>query len=154
MRLNIIKIITIISITLFIVACGKTKNEIEPAAKQGLEQSMQEAQQVVEKERKETGTSQYKKGDSIPKELVCMVNDAFMGTEQLLVEFEGKQYYGCCEMCKARIPEDKTVRVALDPYTLKEVDKAEAYIVMIGNKGEVAYFANEDNYKKFLAEGK
>jgi YHS domain-containing protein len=55
-------------------------------------------------------------------------------------------------MCVERIPKDKKVREAVDPYTGKAVDKASAYIVMISNEGEVAYFENEENYKKFLAQ--
>ncbi|ULT27157.1 TRASH domain-containing protein [Sphingobacterium sp. E70] len=43
---------------------------------------------------------QYKKGDLVPTEDVCMVNDAFMAKKQLLVKHEGRAYYGCCEMCK------------------------------------------------------
>ena len=63
-------------------------------------------------------------------------------------------YYGCCEMCKERIPTDETVRYALDPQTLSKVDKANAYIVLIGDNDEVAYFENESNYKSFLKENK
>lgn len=35
------------------------------------------------------------KGDKVPNNLVCMVNDAYMGKEQLEVPFDGKMYYGC-----------------------------------------------------------
>lgn len=94
------------------------------------------------------------KGDKVPNNLVCMVNDAYMGKEQLEVLFDGKMYYGCCEMCKERIPTDETVRYALDPQTLSKVDKANAYIVLIGDNDEVAYFENESNYKSFLKENK
>lgn len=91
----------------------------------------------------------YKKGDVVPANLVCMVNNAFMGKQQLEVPFGGKMYYGCCEMCRKRIPEDAASRQAKDPLTLKKVDKATAYIVLIGDNGEVAYFENEGNYAKF-----
>ena len=94
------------------------------------------------------------KGDKVPNNLACMVNDAYMGKEQLEVPFDGKMYYGCCEMCKERIPTDETVRYALDPQTLSKVDKANAYIVLIGDNDEVAYFENESNYKSFLKENK
>lgn len=39
-----------------------------------------------------------KKGKHVPNNLVCMVNDAYMGKEQIEVPFEGKMYYGCCNM--------------------------------------------------------
>ncbi|MHA6247605.1 hypothetical protein ACXYMU_06685 [Pontibacter sp. CAU 1760] len=35
----------------------------------------------------------------LPKEFVCMVNNFYMGKAQFPVEFKGKQYYGCCQMC-------------------------------------------------------
>ena len=93
-----------------------------------------------------------KQGDQVPNNLVCMVNNAYMGVPQLEVPFEGKMYFGCCEMCQERIPKEKTARVAVDPYSLKDVDKAEAYIVLVGERGEVAYFENEKNYKDLLAK--
>ena len=91
-----------------------------------------------------------RKGDHVPSELVCMVNDAYMGKEQIKVDFEGKTYYGCCNMCKERIPKDAAVRTAIDPQTMKSVDKASAYIVMIGDNGEVAYFESKQTYDQFL----
>ncbi|MGJ1432408.1 hypothetical protein ACR79M_13390 [Sphingobacterium spiritivorum] len=93
-----------------------------------------------------------KKGDHVPSELVCMVNDAYMGKEQIKVDFEGKIYYGCCNMCKERIPKDAAVRTAIDPQTMKSVDKASAYIVMIGENGEVAYFESKQTYDQFILE--
>ncbi|OJZ12718.1 hypothetical protein BC792_10333 [Sphingobacterium allocomposti] len=94
-------------------------------------------------------SNEPKKGDHVPSNLVCMVNDAYMGKQQLEVPFDGKTYYGCCEMCKKRIPQDESVRYALDPQTMKKVDKATAYIVLIADGGEVAYFENEQNYTAF-----
>lgn len=88
-------------------------------------------------------------GDHVPSNLVCMVNNEYMGKEQLVVEVEGKTYYGCCEMCQERLPKDESVRYAVDPQTGEKVDKATAYIVLAGPRGEVAYFANEKNYKDF-----
>ncbi len=93
-----------------------------------------------------------KQGDQVPNNLVCMVNNAYMGVPQLEVPFEGKMYFGCCEMCQERIPKEKEARIAVDPYSLKDVDKAEAYIVLVGERGEVAYFENEKNYKDLLAK--
>lgn len=95
-----------------------------------------------------------KRGDYVPSNLVCMVNDAYMGKQQLEVPFEDKMYYGCCEMCQDKIPTDPTVRYAVDPHTLKKVDKATAYIVLIGDNGEVAYFENEANYQNFKQKNK
>ena len=86
----------------------------------------------------------------VPSDEVCMVNDAYMGKRQFEVKFDGKTYYGCCEMCKERIPKDATVRMAIDPYSHKQVDKANAVIAVTGNNGEVSYFKNKENYAKYV----
>lgn len=96
----------------------------------------------------------YQMGDRVPSNLVCMVNNEYMGHEQLVVDFEGKTYYGCCEMCQERIPKDPTVRTAIDPYSKKEVDKSLAVIAITGPRGAVSYFENEENYKKFIEQQK
>lgn len=152
MKAQRIKIAAVLGLSVLAIACGEKQQGEKQQAEAALEQVKEE---MNHKMGGAVATSdQYKKGDVVPKELVCMVNDAFMGKEQLKVEHEGKVYYGCCAMCQSRIPEDETVRVAKDPFTLETVDKADAYIVMIGDNGEVAYFKNEANYQQFIAEAK
>lgn len=90
------------------------------------------------------------KGELVPSDEVCMVNDAYMGKKQFDVKFQGKTYYGCCDMCKERIPKDASVRVATDPYSHKQVDKAVAVIAVTGNNGEVSYFESKDNYDNYF----
>ncbi|WP_295676348.1 hypothetical protein [uncultured Empedobacter sp.] len=94
-------------------------------------------------------TMAYNVGDKVPNKQVCMVNNAYMGKDQFEVPYDGKTYYGCCNMCVERIPNDETARKAKDPYTGKEIDKANAYIVLKDQQGNVDYFENEENYKKF-----
>jgi len=93
----------------------------------------------------------YHKGDVVPNDEVCMVNDAFMGKKQLVVKVEGKTYYGCCEMCQQRIPQDQSVRVAIDPVSNKEVDKATALIAVTGDNGEVSYFESKTTYANYVS---
>lgn len=83
--------------------------------------------------------------------LVCYVNNAYMGKEQIPVEVDGKIYYGCCEGCVDKLKNMREIRFALDPLTGKEVDKALAFIVLKpdGN-GEVLYFESEENYIKYF----
>lgn len=150
MKAKRIKIAAMLGLSVLAIACGEKKQGDKQQAEAALEQVKEEMNHKMGGDVAASG--QYKKGDVVPKELVCMVNDAFMGKEQLKVEHEGKVYYGCCAMCQSRIPEDETVRVAKDPFTLETVDKADAYIVMIGDNGEVAYFKNEANYQQFVAE--
>lgn len=95
--------------------------------------------------------AQFSKGDHIPGEMVCMVNNAFMGKKQILISYEGRTYFGCCGGCVERTKTDESVRVAIDPQTGKKIDKAAAYIVLIGDDGAVAYFASESNYRAFRA---
>lgn len=163
MRTIGIKSLAVVGVSLLAIACGEAKKETAdvapsvPAQENHAGHANHDMHAMHNNETADSGMNtgkNYKKGDAVPSDLVCMVNDAYMGNKQLEVEVEGRMYYGCCEMCKTRIPQDATVRAAVDPYTLKSVDKAEAYIVIIGNNGEVAYFENEDNYKKFVAEGK
>ncbi len=81
---------------------------------------------------------------------VCMVNDKYMGKEQIPVEYEGKIYYGCCKGCVGNLRNNRAVRYSVDPATGKEVDKATAYIVMKPNgTSEVLYFESEESYKKY-----
>lgn len=70
---------------------------------------------------------------------VCMVNDALFEKDQIPVEVEGKTYYGCCQMCKARLAEDAAVRSSVDPVTGKTVDKATAVCGALAD-GTVLYF--------------
>jgi YHS domain-containing protein len=78
---------------------------------------------------------------------VCMVNDQLFEKDQIPVAFEGKTYYGCCEMCKERLAKDAAARTAVDPVTGRKVDKATAVIVA-PPQGKVLYFESE----KTLAE--
>lgn len=89
-------------------------------------------------------------GDVVPSEEVCMVNNEYMGKKQFEVNFEGKIYYGSCQMCKERIPKDPSTRVAIDPFSKKQIDKATAIIAITGNHGEVSYFENNTTYTNYI----
>ncbi len=81
---------------------------------------------------------------------VCMVNEMAMGKEQIPVEVEGKTYYGCCEMCKNALANNPAKRVAVDPLSGKEVDKAKA-VIGAQDDGRVFYFETEENLNKVNA---
>ncbi|MEC4052012.1 hypothetical protein VSP10_04340 [Myroides odoratimimus] len=154
MRTFAIRSLAVVGVSLLTIACGEMKKEPVATAPTHENHANHDMHSMHKESEPVAARGQYKRGDAVPSDLVCMVNDAYMGNKQLEVEHEGKMYYGCCEMCKTRIPQDATVRAAIDPYSLKSVDKAEAYIVIVGNNGEVAYFENEGNYQKFVAEHK
>jgi YHS domain-containing protein len=83
---------------------------------------------------------------------VCMVNNQFMGKDQIPVEVEGRTYYGCCEMCKERLAKDQAVRYSTDPVSGARVDKATAVIGVQPN-GSVFYFENEANLQEYASRG-
>ena len=87
----------------------------------------------------------------VESKMVCMVNNAFMGKEQIPVEVEGKTYYGCCEMCKERLAKDEAIRYSTDPVSGTRVDKAKAVIGVLPD-GAALYFENEANFNKYASK--
>ncbi|MFP5245265.1 MAG: hypothetical protein ACLGH0_01130 [Thermoanaerobaculia bacterium] len=79
---------------------------------------------------------------------VCMINEHAMGKDQIPVEVEGKTYYGCCEMCKKALASDASKRVAVDPVTGKQVDKASA-VIAAQEDGRVFYFESDETLAKY-----
>lgn len=79
---------------------------------------------------------------------VCMITDQEFAREQIPVEVEGKTYYGCCEMCKAKLNNNPESRVATDPVSGNSVDKAEA-VIGAAPDGKVYYFESEENLTQF-----
>lgn len=133
------RIIIILFLAIFMTACTQNKTP----------QNSNTAEAMGHNGKKNNGVT-YQKGDVVPHDEVCMVNNAFMGKKQIEVTHNGKKYYGCCEMCEKRIPEEEAVRIAVDPVSKKQVDKAEAVIAITGDDGEVSYFQNDANYKAFF----
>ena len=88
----------------------------------------------------------YKFGDQVPNDLVCMVNDAYMGEPQIPIPVDGKTYYGCCDMCVKTLSTEESSRMAIDPFSRNPVDKSRAYIVLQDQQGKVAYFESKENY--------
>ena len=136
-----LKIVLVVSI-LSVFSLTSCQNKTEEPTVITHEEQMSEMMQPSE-------TMAYNVGDKVPNKQVCMVNNAYMGKDQFEVPYDGKTYYGCCNMCVERIPNDENARKAKDPYTGKEIDKANAYIVLKDQQGNVDYFENEENYKKF-----
>ncbi|HUP66533.1 MAG TPA: hypothetical protein VM557_14780 [Thermoanaerobaculia bacterium] len=79
---------------------------------------------------------------------VCMINEQYFKSDQIPVEIDGKIYYGCCDMCMERLATDAASRVATDPVSGKEVDKAKAVIGAAEN-GKIAYFESEKNLETY-----
>lgn len=70
---------------------------------------------------------------------VCMMQDTVLPNPGLLIEHEGKIYYGCCPMCRGKMLSDPARYMkATDPVTGNLVDKATA--ALLEYKGTVLYF--------------
>lgn len=90
-------------------------------------------------------------GTPIEHKLVCMVNNRYMGSDQIPVSIQNKTYYGCCDKCVKDLNTDESVRFAIDPLTKSKVDKALAFITMSPKEaGNVLYFESEQAAKKYL----
>lgn len=86
--------------------------------------------------------------EDVPSHLVCMVNNNFMGVDQIKVYVEGKIYYGCCADCEVKLKNDEGQRFAIDPVTNEKVDKATAIIGKLKNN-KVLYFSSKENFEKY-----
>ena len=126
---------------------GKTKNTEVPRPTT-VENKNKEAQSKM------AMAQNYRVGSQVPAELVCMVNDAYMGKLQMPVPVNGKIYYGCCQMCVKTLNNNDEARMGIDPFSKQRVDKTEAFIVLMDVEGKVAYFESEDNFKKFKEVGR
>ena len=84
----------------------------------------------------------------VESKYVCMVTNQLYDKEQIPVAVEGKTYYGCCQMCEAKLKEDPSSRMATDPVSGKEVDKSTA-VIGAASDGKVYYFENAEDLKAF-----
>jgi YHS domain-containing protein len=89
-------------------------------------------------------------GNVAKREYVCMMQDMVLTKPGIPIQYQGKTYYGCCNMCKEKIQkEPQRYTKAIDPVSGKGVDKAEAFIY--GVEGDAYYFGSEANRKAFAA---
>jgi YHS domain-containing protein len=86
----------------------------------------------------------------VESKYVCMMTDHLFPKEQIPVVVESKTYYGCCEMCEARLKASAESRVAVDPVSGQQVDKAVA-VIGATPEGGVYYFESVENLKSFKA---
>tara|TARA_R110002072_G_scaffold107003_7_gene233297 strand:- start:734 stop:1180 length:447 start_codon:yes stop_codon:yes gene_type:complete len=86
----------------------------------------------------------------VEAQFVCMVNNQSYDTPQIAVEVEGKTYFGCCPMCKAKLEKVSALRAATDPVSGKSVDKAEA-VIGAGPDKTVYYFESEENLHTYAS---
>lgn len=133
------RIVNILFLSVFAAACSQNKTSKNAGINENKHHGVEKIYSVT-----------YQKGDVVPPDEVCMVNNAFMGKKQIEVAYNGNKYYGCCEMCKKRFSKEEAVRMAVDPVSQKQVDKSRAVIAITGDNGKVSYFENDANYKTFF----
>jgi YHS domain-containing protein len=82
-----------------------------------------------------------------------MMQDTVMAVPAVPLARDGKTYFGCCEMCKAKIAaEPERYTKARDPMSGAVVDKATAELLSVD--GRVLYFesaATRTRYTERLA---
>jgi len=86
--------------------------------------------------------------ERVDAKYVCFVNKHKFDKEQIPVKVEGRTYYGCCDMCKAKLTEDANSRFDTDPVSGKRVDKATA-VIGADADGKVYFFQNENNLRSY-----
>lgn len=87
-------------------------------------------------------------GNIDKREYVCMMQDMVLTKPGIAIQYEGKTYYGCCDMCKDKIKnQPQKYTRATDAVSGKQVDKATAFIY--GLDGDAYYFTSEANRKAF-----
>lgn len=80
---------------------------------------------------------------------VCMMQDTVMAVPAIPLTSGGKTYYGCCEMCKAKIAaEPERYTRARDPHSGAVVDKATAALLSVD--GRVVYFESDATRDRFV----
>ena len=139
----LISLLTLSLLSLLFFSCSNKKKEtVESSTAKVSTEASPNTQDAL---------ASIKKFEIVPNEKVCMVNDMFMGIDQILVEVNGLNYYGCCEGCVEKLQENiDDVRFGSNPLTDTKVDKALAVIVQDKNNGSVFYFASIEEAKKFI----
>uniref|UniRef100_UPI004047D305 hypothetical protein n=1 Tax=Mariniflexile sp. TaxID=1979402 RepID=UPI004047D305 len=91
----------------------------------------------------------------VPNKKVCMVNDTFMGIDQIPIDVNGITYYGCCKDCVEKLQKNlDNARFGSNPLSDDKVDKASAVIVQDKSSGSVFYFASKEDAQTFINKNK
>src|SRR5690606_17886247 len=83
------KYLMILPLAFVLVSCNQGANN---------ETVTQVTSEVVEMPQP-VSTLGFRTGDQVPNDMVCMVNDEYMGKKQIPVVVGATTYYGCCDMC-------------------------------------------------------
>ncbi len=82
------------------------------------------------------------------RKMVCMMQDSLQVKPGIPIQHDGKTYYGCCEMCAAKVKsEPLRYTKAKDLVSKGIVDKADSFI--FAHKGDIFYFQSAENREAF-----
>lgn len=88
--------------------------------------------------------------EQVEAKYVCMITNKLYEDVQIRVPIGEKIYYGCCRGCVTELKMKPESRMATDPVTGDEVDKATAVIGALPD-GSVRYFESEKTLRQFAA---
>jgi len=132
---------------LLFLSCADIKKDVAESATQQTFKASQMTNDVI--------ISTQSNYEIVPKEKVCMVNDRFMGVQQIPIDVNGTTYYGCCEGCVEKLQKNiDDVRFGNNPLNKTKVDKASAVIVQDKSNGSVFYFASKEDAQDFISKNK
>lgn len=91
-------------------------------------------------------------GDVTPVEarFVCMITNKVFAEEQIRIPLNDRVYYGCCQMCVAKVNDNPESRYTTDPVTGNRVNKADA-VIGADSSGKVYYFESGKTLDAFNA---
>lgn len=137
-------ILMVLLISLLLLSCSDKNKKVTQSATQA---------NVVEQSKTSELATSTQNYEIVPNKKVCMVNDRFMGVDQIPIEVSGIMYYGCCENCVEKLQKNlEDVRFGSNPLNNKKVDKASAIIVQDKSSGGVFYFDTKEDAKKFIQQ--
>ena len=141
-----VSVLTLLLLSLLLLSCsGKKKQVAENTSQPNIEESLKVDETMASAQNYEI----------VPNEKVCMVNDRFMGVDQIPIDVNGIMYYGCCENCVEKLQKNlEDVRFGSNPLNDTKVDKASAIIVQDKSSGSVFYFASIVDAQSFINKNK
>jgi|GEM_PF-3514289 len=105
--------------------------------------SAETAQKIVQLTDEESVTFRQ-----VDPSFVCMNDDELFGIPQIPITIDDKTYYGCSSNCEQTLNKLPSARVAIDPVSGNEVDKATA-VIGADESDEIYYFENQTNLLEF-----
>jgi YHS domain-containing protein len=87
----------------------------------------------------------------VESKFVCMLNNERFNRNQIPTVIDDKTYYGCCASAEETFKNTPSSRIAFDPISGNEVDKADA-VIGANPKNKVYYFENEENLLDYSAD--